>query len=333
MWQRHKYKEWAAADHDGDDADDVDDWGSWKALKQSDDKQQGWHRADNDADDDKQQWVQHADTWADDDKQQWWHHADTWADDKQQWWHHAGKDADDKQQWGHRADTGAGSSSHDDDTAAEPKWGTWANPNKYPGALLMGNPDKPVLKPQAKSQPTDKPVLKPQAKSQPAWRPTPPSKPPPALRPTPPSKPPPAALTKAPPSKPRPAALKPTPPSKPPAAALIHSAAAEQHDGYEGGAAGGITEFDEPVIDAIIDELRAREIDATGYSETARNEANRAYNEMVGIKRSRGTTKRAGKKAQRQRTAAALTGDGESDDEHEHRLVSRTSVQSIIDQL
>ncbi len=326
---------------------------------------QGWHDADKWADKsrwhDNNKWADNT-GWHDDNKcadKTWWHDDSKWADKKgwhddskwadkkgwhddnkwadKQWghaddskcayttgWHDDNKDAADNTQGWHDADSKWADNTgwHDDKDAADSTrcWGTWNNPSKYPGALLMGDPEKPLLQPVAKGMP--QPNRTPRDEPPPALLPTPPNGPPPASVRSDPTKPVLKPVAKVTPQANRthrdePPPLVPTPPNEPPPAGSAHAV---------------VDSFDEPIIDAILDELRARGVDDNGFDETTRNEANRAYNEMIGKKCSRGTRRRAGRKDQRKRTVAALAGS-DSESHHDNRLVNRRSVRDIVDSL
>ena len=337
----HDDSKWADKQgwHD-DDNKWADNTGWYDDNKGAADKTQGWHGGNKWADNTGNKWADNtgwhggnkwADNtgWHDDNKwadQQGWHDDDSkWAD--KQGWYDDNKDAADKTQGWHADDSkwadntrwhddNKDAADSDDEDAADSTrglrgaWGTWNNPSSYPGALLMGDPEKPLLKPVAK--------LMPQAKNR--YR-----NEPPAFVPTPPSGPPPASLLTHPIGQH-------TTHSSPP-----HDDCEPDDEPAEADDVGGNVpdEFDEPVIDAIIDELRARTVDANGFDETTRNEANRAYNEMTGKKCSRGTKRRGGRKDQRKRATAILSaGDNDgSDSDHEHRLVNRRAVRDIIESL
>ena len=94
---------------------------------------------------------------------------------------------------------------------------------------------------------------------------------------------------------------------------------------------GGDPQVDDSVLDAIVEEISARDRDKHGgMDEAARNAANRAYNQLIGKKCTRGTKHRAGKRENRKRAANELAARGNGARGSGSRLVNQQSVRDIV---
>ena len=88
-------------------------------------------------------------------------------------------------------------------------------------------------------------------------------------------------------------------------------------------------DIDETMVDSIIDELAARRAEASGgITEAQRNAANRAFNELIGKKCTRGTKSGAGRKAQRKRTVEMMVGSAARGSGS--RLVNPRAVAEVL---
>ena len=88
---------------------------------------------------------------------------------------------------------------------------------------------------------------------------------------------------------------------------------------------------DEALADSIIDELRARNAAAAGgMTEWERNNANRAFNELIGKKCQRGTRKRGGRRDQKRTLLEMMTGSGSGSAGSAQRLVNPRAVAGVL---
>ena len=308
----HGYNQWAYPtwhDWHGDDK-----WADWHG----DDKCADWH-GDN-------QWANH---WHGDNQRADWHGDNQWADghghDKWADWHVDNHWAD----W------------HGDDWHGDDKDKKWATTkmarvarkaNTLAGKVLAATYKATAL---AKQGPMP-PKAPPSPKSAPTPKTMPKTVPPPPMdkakaRPTPPD----ADVVPEPVFGPKSPTCAPPPHLYGASSDAGEEVFAEVDDvaDIDAEVVAGVAEhIDDSMLDAIIDELRARKAEEHegGLTEAQQNAVNRAYNAMVGRKCTRGTKHRGGHRENKKRAVDVIGGICASGSGSSRRLVNPEAVAAVL---